>query len=47
MVQIEKMSERQTKAGNQEFQSLNVIENCEKNKTLKTISKHAEQLLFS
>ena len=23
------MSERQTKAGNQEFKSLNVIENCE------------------
>ena len=27
---VSKMSERQTKAGNQEFQSLNFIENCGK-----------------
>ena len=33
---IKKMYECQTKAGNQEFQSLNVIENFENLKTLKT-----------
>ena len=36
---VSKKSKRQTKAGNQEFQSLNVIENCEKlGKTQKLLS---------
>ena len=39
------MSEGQTKAGNQEFKSLNVIENCEKltnQSTFKSIHKQGE-----
>ena len=41
---VSKMSERQTKAGNQEFKSLNVIENCEKltnQRTFKSIHKES------
>ena len=44
---MEKMSECQTKAGNQEFQSLNVIENLKTLKHRKLSLGHAEQLLFS
>ena len=42
---VSKMSERQTKAGNQEFKSLNVIENCEtltNQSTFKSIHKQGE-----
>ena len=45
---VSKMSERQTKAGNQEFKCLNVIENCEQlekltnQSTFKSIHKQGE-----